>query len=461
MFEPVVVLMNRLRLAEKLTLVGVVCVLIVAFLCGQLAAVWYQKIHAIKNSPQGVSHMRPLLHVDDGAERPFRPAEATGAGERFGERAVTQFDQALAGQLQAIYRQIYVVSGVTLLALLAAAYLFVGMYQAMRNAATRLSQDAARIAAGDLTPEVSTNARDEVGEAAASFHRVVQMLRGLIGNVQRGAEAINAAAAHLSRAAQRINDNSRMQSEVSASTAAAVEQMTVSITQVADNSKEASGIASESSKLSAEGEAIVQKASREIGQIAESVNATEKTIKALSARSGEINGIVRVIKEIADQTNLLALNAAIEAARAGEQGRGFAVVADEVRKLAERTGKATNEITAMIDAIQTETVGAARLMGQSSSQVASGVQHADRAAASLARINAGAGRTLQRVSEIATAVREQSTASNEIAKNVERIAQMTEETGRAVTDTSAAAKHLEALARELKVEAARFRLHAA
>jgi methyl-accepting chemotaxis protein len=172
-------------------------------------------------------------------------------------------------------------------------------------------------------------------------------------------------------------------------------------------------------------------------------------VETLEQHSTNISGIVNVIRDIADQTNLLALNAAIEAARAGEQGRGFAVVADEVRKLAERTGGATTEIGQMIDAIQTETRNAVAGMEQSQNQVGTGVQLAGQAADSLVHIQAETRRTLDQINDIASASQEQSAAANEIAQNVERIASMSEENSVAIRDASETATRLSELAHRL------------
>jgi methyl-accepting chemotaxis protein len=190
---------------------------------------------------------------------------------------------------------------------------------------------------------------------------------------------------------------------------------------------------------------------------ADSVGQSMRLIENLSRRSHEISGIVKVIREIAEQTNLLALNAAIEAARAGEQGRGFAVVADEVRKLAERTSASTSEIGAMIESIQAEVSSAVQNLKANNEQVTQGKGLAEEVAAILARINEGARVTMQRIHDINSAASEQNTASTDIARNVERIAQMTEETSAAIGQAASTAQQLENLASRLHGEVAQFR----
>jgi len=181
-------------------------------------------------------------------------------------------------------------------------------------------------------------------------------------------------------------------------------------------------------------------------------------IQSLEQQSNEISAIVNVIKEIADQTNLLALNAAIEAARAGEQGRGFAVVADEVRKLAERTSKSTQEIGTMIDKIQNGTREAVTNIESGVTTGISGVALANKAGESITQIKAEAANLAQVVSDISDALKEQSIASNDVAKNVEKIAQMTEENNTAALQSANSANYLEKLASSLHVSISHFKI---
>ena len=188
------------------------------------------------------------------------------------------------------------------------------------------------------------------------------------------------------------------------------------------------------------------------------VNTTAGTIRELEVFSGQISNIVNVIRDIADQTNLLALNAAIEAARAGEQGRGFAVVADEVRKLAERTSNSTQEITGMIDKIQAGTRQAAQEMEAGVARVSAGVELARRAGDAVIEIRGSTEASAQAVGHITTALQEQSSAARDIARQVEKIAQGAEENAASVGQTSAAADNLHDLAEELERLAAHFKI---
>ncbi len=309
----------------------------------------------------------------------------------------------------------------------------------------------------DLTQRVAVTGHDEVSDMAVAFNALMESLQATLNRVMAGAQEVSAAATEMAAASSQITQSSRSQSESAASTAAAVEQVTVSINQVADNTRETRSVSEQACVLSTEGEKSARAAAEQMLGTAQSVGHSMQLIEQLSQRSNDISGIVKVIRDIAEQTNLLALNAAIEAARAGEQGRGFAVVADEVRKLAERTASSTSEISTMIEAIQSEVGRAVENLKSNNEQVAQGKSLAEEVAATLARINEGARVTMERINDISSAASEQGTASNDIARNVEKIAQMTEETSAAITQASTTAQQLEALASKLHAEVAQFK----
>jgi len=317
---------------------------------------------------------------------------------------------------------------------------------------------AAAIAAGDLTRAMPEAGRDEMGAFIARLTRMRDDLRELIAGIAGNARALAQAAGDLSTSAAGSARSTEMQAEAASSMAASVEQLSVSIDQVEEHAREARAVTQDSSTRSGEGGRIIHQAAGEMKRIAEAVNGTASTIRELEGYSEQISSIVQVIKDIADQTNLLALNAAIEAARAGEQGRGFAVVADEVRKLAERTGNSTQEIGAMIAKIQQGTERAAQEMEAGVRQVDAGVHLAHQAGDSVTGIQAGAERATHAVDDISLALREQTVAARDIAQKVERIAQGSEENSAAVAQTAAAAQRLEQLAAELNALAARFRV---
>jgi methyl-accepting chemotaxis protein len=350
-----------------------------------------------------------------------------------------------------------------MLAALAVALLFVGFFSQMIISSIKRPVDAMRAAlvqaqrSSDLTQRVAVTGNDEISQMARAYNHLMESLQGTLNRVMGNAQEVSAAATYMAAASTQMTASARAQSESAASTAAAVEEVTVSINQVAETSRETRGVSEQACELSTQGEQSARAAAQQMHGTAESVGHSMQLIERLSQRSNEISGIVKVIRDIAEQTNLLALNAAIEAARAGEQGRGFAVVADEVRKLAERTSSSTSEISGMIDAIQGEVGAAVENLKSNNEQVAQGKSLAEEVAATLARINEGARVTMGRINEISSATSEQGTASNEIARNVEKIAQMSEETNSAITQASASAQQLEALATRLHSEVAQFK----
>jgi methyl-accepting chemotaxis protein len=299
---------------------------------------------------------------------------------------------------------------------------------------------------------------DEIHHLGQAINTVSAAFADFIAGLSRSAESVANAATELSLSTEKVASSSRQLSEATATTAAAVEQVTVSISHVADHASSTEKASIETKNLSEGGERVVQEASGEIARISDSLKELSQGIAYLGEHSTEISGIVQVIKDIADRTNLLALNAAIEAARAGEQGRGFAVVADEVRKLAESTGVATLKITGIIDSTRRQVDTAIVNMGNSQTQVQSGVVLTDQARDSLKKISTETRRTVEMVKEISDATKEQSNASNEIARNVETIAQKSEENSLVIEKLANSATHLEQMSSNLQNMANRFRL---
>ena len=315
----------------------------------------------------------------------------------------------------------------------------------------------ARIAQGDLTQDIALRQGDSDSLLAAMRHMQIS-LRKLIGELKANADGVASAAHQLSPASEQLAIGTAQQSEAASSMAAAVEEMTVSINHVSDSAHEARQVTGETGEQSNNGKRVIQDTVAEMKEISRTVAEASETIHAVGENSQKISSIVQVIKDVADQTNLLALNAAIEAARAGEQGRGFAVVADEVRKLAERTAQATTEIGDMIDAVQSSAQAAVGTMQQAVARVEGGVEMANRAGESMSGISDGAERVVSAVNEISSALKEQSVASNEIASNVERIAQMSEENSAATREAADTARQLEALAVDTRAAVSQFRV---
>ncbi|HUW35977.1 MAG TPA: methyl-accepting chemotaxis protein [Rhodocyclaceae bacterium] len=348
-------------------------------------------------------------------------------------------------------------SGILVL-LIAFIYLFVD--RAVSAPLEKLSGSLSQIAAGegDLTRRLEVGRHDEIGKTSAIFNAFMDKLQSVVRDVKSSAEKVMVTAGQLAASSQQLTASVDSQSRASTAMAAAIEEITVSIANVADNAGHAQEIAMAAGEQSREGAGAVRDAVGEMNKISASVGHSRQMIRELDEKSNQISTIVNVIKEIADQTNLLALNAAIEAARAGEQGRGFAVVADEVRKLAERTSQSTQEIGKMIDAIQASTQSSVQGMELSSAQVQEGVQLAARSGDSMTKIEASTDQVQAAVNEISSALREQSSAANQLAREVERIAQVTESNGVSAKHSSQAADNLKAMALDLKTSVDRFRV---
>jgi methyl-accepting chemotaxis protein len=313
---------------------------------------------------------------------------------------------------------------------------------------------AQRIAGGDLTQQINISRDDK--SLLGAMAQMQAALRSTITQSRMVADQLATSSHELTRSSRQVSDSAAEQSDATSSMAAAVEQVTVSIRQVTDSAAGTNKLAEKTGTLSTESKGFVSNTIDEINNIATIVASSSQTIQALGEQSSRISNIVDVIRDIADQTNLLALNAAIEAARAGEQGRGFAVVADEVRKLAERTAQSTQEISSMINAIQTGTRDAVQGMERGSAQVAQGVSMAAQTGDSMAHIEAAATDVRSAVSDIFYALQEQSSASSQLAADVERISQMTERNSASVTAVFQAANAMEELARDLKASVGRF-----
>jgi len=312
-----------------------------------------------------------------------------------------------------------------------------------------------RVASGDLTADIG---QAPPGSLLYALRGMVGALRQMVVEINSDAGRLVSNAEQISSASDQVAAAAEQQSDATSSMAAAIEQLTVSSNHISDSARDTSEDSSSAVELSGQGSQRVDKAAAAIRQIADTVSDASGRIHALEERARQISDIANVIKDIAGQTNLLALNAAIEAARAGEQGRGFAVVADEVRKLAERTSLATTEIEQMIVGIQGDTVGAVEAMNAALPEVQQGVALAESASESLREIEDGARRTLERIGDVADATREQSSASTSIAQRVEQIANMVEETTATIRSTAASAHQLQEIALSLKQLVNRFRV---
>ena len=311
---------------------------------------------------------------------------------------------------------------------------------------------------GQMSSQVDISGRDEMGEVLCFVQSTKVLLGSIIDQIASVSGNIDDRAKHLTGAMTKVAEGSQMQSDAASTMAAAVEEMTVSIDQISENAGDVRRISDNSASLASEGGKIVQSVINDMAKTNQAVMNTAQSLQQLGEQSDRIHNVVKVIKEIADQTNLLALNAAIEAARAGEQGRGFAVVADEVRKLAEKTGRSTQEIAEMIEAIRASTSNAIAEMEATVEMVKASAVMAEKAGDSIVQINDGVSRALSGVEDISSAIKEQSFASREIAVNVEKVAQMSEENSGSVREVFGTVENLETLSNALEQSVRHFRV---
>lgn len=313
------------------------------------------------------------------------------------------------------------------------------------------------IAAGDLTQRVDCSSNDEIGDLAKGFNVLIAEIADIINNVQSTAGNVAAAATQVAASSEQMASSTDQQRDQLNQVSAAVEQLSATINEVSGRTAEVSRQSTDAGAHASEGGRIVANTVQEMDQIASQVETTSNAVSMLSAKADQIGDILVVINDIAEQTNLLALNAAIEAARAGEHGRGFAVVADEVRKLAERTQTATQEVSSSIAEIQHSTNEATSMMSTSRNRVTSGVEMAQQAGNALGSIVEGSNLVAQSVDSIAAAVEEQSATSSEIARAIESISAAADDTTRGAGEASTAANQLSGSAESLRELVTRFK----
>jgi methyl-accepting chemotaxis protein len=317
---------------------------------------------------------------------------------------------------------------------------------------------ATRLAAGDLTASVTIRNNDEIGTLMTAMDNMVKSLRELIGKIKYAAENMASGSEQLSASAEEISRGMDGQASRSSQIATATEEMSQTVIDVARNASDIAQISTQAFDQAKNGEAVVKRSVDEVQAISSTVAESSLVMQRLGDSSKQIGDIVGVINDIADQTNLLALNAAIEAARAGEQGRGFAVVADEVRKLAERTTQATSQINSMISSIQSEVEHAGVSMNNATARVESGVAFSRKAGDSLGDIVGSVNNLQSMVQQIASATEEMSTVSETISSDIQGIAEGSREISAGSGQIAQASSDLARLATELQSVVRQFKV---
>jgi methyl-accepting chemotaxis protein len=390
--------------------------------------------------------------------------EATHNTETLVTDFAKQIDERMANMKQdsdAIGRKINIIlAAFSLAAIVLAFVIMITLIISIKRPLTAIYAMISDIAQGegDLTRRLAYASRDELGEICTMFNLFVEKLRTTISQVASSTTQVASAASQLRATSMQSATGAEEVAAQTTTLATAAEEMAATSGDIAQNCHLAADGSQHANNTASAGAAVVEKTVEVMNQIALKVQESAKTVESLGNRSDQIGAIIGTIEDIADQTNLLALNAAIEAARAGEQGRGFAVVADEVRALAERTTKATREIGEMIKAIQVETRGAVAAMEEGVHQVESGTAEAAKSGAALQEILEQVNEVSMQVNQIATAAEQQTATSSEISGNITQITDVIQQTARGAEESATAASQLAKTAEELQRLVSQFKV---
>jgi len=346
----------------------------------------------------------------------------------------------------------------TMLGVILAIFLGVIITRIITRPISEVVSVANRIAEGDLTVQVEVKSQDETGQLMAAMQNMISNMRNMISKTVDISTGIASASNQLQSTATQIATGAEEVASQTNTVATASEEMSATSSDIARNCTMAAETSQKTADSASAGANVVNETIAGMNVIADRVRQTSVTIVALGTRSEQIGDIVGTIEDIADQTNLLALNAAIEAARAGEQGRGFAVVADEVRALAERTTKATREIGEMIKAIQKETQEAVRAMDEGVREVEKGAVSSQKSGQALEEILERISEVSLQVSQIATAAEQQTATTSEVTSNIQQITAVVHQTAQGADETASAAAQLAGQAQELQDLVRGFRL---
>lgn len=415
---------------------------------------------------EGLTPVRDALHAgkyDDGTRLTlqkinplFKPADAAITKLIDREFSAARSAHDLDEKNYAFNRIVLIVGLAFSVALGGVLSLFI--LKSLRRSSEELASVAAAVSAGDLTRRATGLSNDELGDIGGSFNETADSFARVIAGIRVNSEQVATAANQVQSTSEQMATGVEEVAAQTGTVATAGEEMAATAFEIAQNCQVAAEAAHRATESATGGAVVVQRTVDGMARIAERVRSSARTVESLGSRSEQIGEIVGTIQDIADQTNLLALNAAIEAARAGEQGRGFAVVADEVRALAERTTKATREIGEMIKAIQQETRGAVAAMEEGVQEVASGTADAQQSGAALQDILSQINELAMQVSQIATAAEQQTATTGEISGNVQQVSEVVQQTAKGVQESAQAASRVAELAGDLNSLVGRFKV---
>lgn len=376
------------------------------------------------------------------------------------DEAQTVLSQMLAERLSHATALRNLVLGMMLGALVLLAYTFAGIYQALRVGIAELVSVTAAAAQGDLTCRAALRGRDEIADIGRSIDEMLSAFERSLREVDQASNAVSHASGALATSIGQARSTVQAQQAETDQVATAITEMTASVADVATNTEGAVAAAQQADQATREGTRVMQQTQQAIEALAADVDVSATKVAALESHSQAIGGVIAVIRTIAEQTNLLALNAAIEAARAGEQGRGFAVVADEVRTLASRTQTSTEEIRRIIEQLQSATTEAVGQMQASRGHALSGVEAAEQARVSLASIGAAVERIVDVNVQIASAAEQQAAVSEEINRSTTGIRASTLQVLTGIQSDASTAERLAGLSKDLSAVVSRFRIGA-
>jgi methyl-accepting chemotaxis protein len=413
----------------------------------------YQKMLPVFEAYYSTGRRMAQAYIDEGPEGGNKmmaefdkvAAEMADEVDNFLTATVTRVENATQEQTQAAaeVRSALILGSLAILAGL------IVLFVLMSRALAQLPAVAAKLASGDLTFNVDVKRKDEVGQIMSSLQGVRDRLLVMISRLGDATQQLSTTANSMTTVSSHTNDCVQQLHSETDQSSTAMNEMAATVQEVASNIVHTASAAQEANQESANGRQVVGEAINQISTLAEHIEGAAGTIQQLEEDSEAITTVVDVIKGVAEQTNLLALNAAIEAARAGEQGRGFAVVADEVRTLASRTQQSTDEINQMIEKLQQGSRHAVETMDQSREQARAAVNQATLAGESLSTIAEAVARIDDMSTQIASAAEEQGVVADEVNRNIVRISDMAGEAADGAQQTAAASRELEQLADEL------------